>query len=225
MTDSVLMVHKNDIPGQRIQSELEQAGFIVNHCSSLDDTTAELAQTMPDILLLMIEKIGQGYDQLMEDLGGQQTFPIIVIVQEWSTEEFVSALEAGVNEMVENTVPIKELVARIRSLTRLFRRFADSYLTELKYEDLRIELKSRKAYRSEELVRLTPKEFDLLRYLVKKAGQVCQRDEILQEVWGFEFSTGTNIVDVYIRHLRKKIDKGHMRKLIHTIRGTGYMIQ
>ncbi|MNI78180.1 Transcriptional activator protein CzcR [compost metagenome] len=79
-------------------------------------------------------------------------------------------------------------------------------------------------FRSEQLIKLTPKEFDLLRYLMKRAGEVCERDEILQEVWGYDFSTGTNVVDVYIRHLRSKVDKGQVNKLIHTVRGKGYMV-
>ncbi|MNI69266.1 Transcriptional activator protein CzcR [compost metagenome] len=126
--------------------------------------------------------------------------------------------------MVSEDIPIAELKSRIRNLLRLFWRFADGYMKELQYDDLRLELKSRKVYRGDQNIKLTPKEFDLLRYLLKRAGVVCERDEILQEVWGFDFSTGTNVVDVYIRHLRTKIDKGQTKKLIHTVRGKGYMV-
>lgn len=88
-----------------------------------------------------------------------------------------------------------------------------------------MELKSRRVYRGDEAIKLTPKEFDLLLFLLKRAGKVCGREMILQQVWGYDFAAGTNVVDVYIRHLRKKIDRGQTQKLLHTVRGTGYMLQ
>ncbi len=225
MKDSVLLMQKNELSGIHRQLLLEQTGFDVRRCYGIEDTAAEVEAEMPGILLLSLESEGRHVYELLERLGESLPFPVMVILREWNTREMVNALEAGANDVVEQTVPQEELAARIRSLVRLFRRFADGYLTELSYEDLIIELKGRRAYRGDELIKLTPKEFDLLRYLVKRAEQVCHREAILQEVWGFDFSTGTNVVDVYIRHLRKKIDKGRPRKLIHTVRGTGYIIQ
>ncbi|MDN4070418.1 response regulator transcription factor [Paenibacillus vini] len=225
MKDIVLLMQKNDFAATQRQLFLEQAGFAVRRCHGLEDTATELDEEMPGVLLLSPETGSRVVYELMERVGENPPFPIMVILKEWDTDEMVSLLEAGVNEVVDIAVPNIEFEARIRSLIRLFRRFADGYLTELKYEDLVIELKGRKAYRDGDLIKLTPKEFDLLRYLVKRAEQVCQREAILQEVWGYDFSTGTNVVDVYIRHLRKKIDKGRSRKLIHTVRGTGYVIQ
>ncbi|WP_410768616.1 winged helix-turn-helix domain-containing protein [Fontibacillus sp. BL9] len=225
MKDSVLLVQKDEAAGSQRKLLLEQAGFEVTLFREIEDAAVVLEEDIPGILVLSPETHSRVVFELMEKTGEALPFPVIVLLREWHTDEVVAALEAGVNEVVGDSIPFQELEARIRSLIRLFRRFADGYLTELTYEDLRIELKGRRAYRGNELIKLTPKEFDLLRYLVKRAEQVCQREAILQEVWGYDFSTGTNVVDVYIRHLRKKVDKGRSRKLIHTVRGTGYLIQ
>lgn len=224
MKDSVLLMHKNDAAGIEMEHRLEDEGFQVRRSSNVEDTAAELAKDMPGILLVQVEKDGRELYAQIERLAEYFSFPVLMMLEEWSSEELIAALEAGVTEVVEAAIPFVELLARIRSLIRLYDRLAEGYVAELNYEDLRIEIKGRKTYRGDELIKLTPKEFDLLRYLVKRAEQVCQREQILQEVWGYDFATGTNVVDVYIRHLRKKIDKGRPRKLIHTVRGTGYMI-
>jgi len=224
MKDSVLLMHNNDAAGIEMQHQLEDEGFQVRRSSNVEDTAAELAKDMPGILLVQVKKDGRELYAQMDRLAEYFSFPVLMMLEEWSSEELIAALEAGVTEVIEAAIPFVELVARIRSLIRLFGRFAEGYVAELNYEDLKIEIKGRKTYRGDELIKLTPKEFDLLRYLVKRAEQVCQREQILQEVWGYDFATGTNVVDVYIRHLRKKIDKGRTRKLIHTVRGTGYMI-
>nr|WP_237690610.1 winged helix-turn-helix domain-containing protein [Paenibacillus caui] len=93
------------------------------------------------------------------------------------------------------------------------------------YEDLRIETKKQKVFRGEDEISLTPKEYDLLLYLTRHRHEICTRETILQEVWGYDFSVNTNVVDVYIKHIRSKLDAGHQRKLIHTVRGAGYMLQ
>ncbi|WP_435925503.1 winged helix-turn-helix transcriptional regulator [Paenibacillus sp. DYY-L-2] len=225
MKDDVLLMQTGGTNDLRWQNELANKGFEVRVCFGINEAADEIAEELPGILVMHIERGGVYVLDLMEHLGRNLSFPVIAILRKWDTKEVVAALEAGVNDVMDEQVPIEELSARIRGLIRLFKRFAEGYLTELVFEDLRMELKGRKTYRGEELIKLTPKEFDLLKYLAKRAGQVCQRDDILKEVWGYDFSTGTNVVDVYIRHLRKKIDKGRARKLIHTVRGNGYMVQ
>lgn len=225
MKDDVLLMQTGGTNDLRWQNELANEGFEVRVCFGINEAANEIAEELPGILVMHIERGGVYVLDLMEHLGRNLSFPVIAILRKWDTKEVVTALEAGVNDVMDDQVPTEELSARIRGLIRLFKRFAEGYLTELVFEDLRMELKGRKTYRGEELIKLTPKEFDLLKYLAKRAGQVCQRDDILKEVWGYDFSTGTNVVDVYIRHLRKKIDKGRARKLIHTVRGNGYMVQ
>jgi DNA-binding response OmpR family regulator len=95
----------------------------------------------------------------------------------------------------------------------------------IKVGDLTIELRTRKVYRKDIVIELTPREFELLVYLVENKNDEKSREDILSEVWGYDFIGETNLVDVYIRYLRQKLDKGYRHKLIHTVRGVGYMIK
>lgn len=134
----------------------------------------------------------------------------------------MSGFAAGANDVVSIDVPIAELYARAGHLIAMFKRIGDGSLTELSYGDLRMELKSRKVYRGDEEVKLTPKEFDLLLFLLKRAGKVCGREMILQQVWGYDFAAGTNVVDVYIRHLRKNRPRANAKIAAHGARNGIY---
>lgn len=224
MKEHILLVYNNQEDGERWKQALESKDFLVSICSDSEAALEEISQNSPQMMLIGEHLGDMDALELLHLLGMYQPFPIIIFLQTENTSFTINALNRGANDVVTEHISMEELESRIRSLMRLFWRFADGYMKELKYEDIRIELKSRKVYRNEQLVQLTPKEFELLRYLVKRAGSVCQREEILQEVWGYDFATGTNVVDVYIRHLRSKIDKGQAHKLIHTVRGQGYMI-
>jgi DNA-binding response OmpR family regulator len=135
-------------------------------------------------------------------------------------------LEQGANDYVTKPFAIEELLARIRNLLRY-----KSLLTEPEIEhkvsinDLIMDLKSREVLREGIPIALTPTEFELLRYLIDHKNEVRSREQIITEVWGYDFVGDTNVVDVYIRYLRQKIDKSFSRKLIETIRGVGYMIK
>lgn len=224
MKESILMVYGYKEGGKRWQETLESMDFFVRLCSDSETVLEEISHNSPRMMLIGEQLEDINALEMLHLLGVHPSFPIIIIQETNSTSFTINALNLGASDVVTEDIPIKELEARIRSLIRLFWRFADVYMKELKYEDLRVELKSRKVYRNGQQIKLTPKEFDLLRFLVKRAGNVCSREEILQEVWGYDFVIGTNVVDVYIRHLRKKIDKGQSKKIIHTVRGQGYMV-
>ncbi|AZK47389.1 winged helix-turn-helix transcriptional regulator [Paenibacillus lentus] len=208
----------------RLYRQLKEAGYEVIWFRHKDVSKEELLKQQPDIML-----VEHGFSEV-DTLGllraheGTLPFPVIAILLERSTDELIHAFAAGASDVVDGSVPFKELTIRMEHLVRLFTRMNDGQPSEIFFEDLRIETKSRKVFRSGEIIKLTPKEYDLLVYLARRANTVCHRDVILQEVWGYDFATGTNVVDVYVRHLRKKIDRGRARKIIHTVRGTGYMM-
>lgn len=224
MKASLLLIADDGDFGAKWQNVLKKMGFGVQLCLDTEDILREITGETPEVVLVTGEL--SYFTGIMPILGGDESvFPVIALQRSARTADVVAAFQHGATDVVCDNIAIEELNARIVSFIRLFRRIMEVHSDELSFEDLRIELKSRKVFRAGELVRLTPKEYDLLRHLLRRVGEVCQRDSILQEVWGYDFATGTNVVDVYIRHLRKKIDKGHGRKLIHTVRGTGYMIQ
>lgn len=224
MKDSVLMVEASMGTGLR-QADLERLGFEVWLCPDIDSAEAEIERIVPDVCILTAQSTRQIAWDRVRTAGIDLPLPWILILEEWTTDQLASAFAAGIHEVLQWSIPSEELGIRLRSWIHLFRRFADGNKSELNYEDLKMDLRGRKVYRGSDIIKLTTKEFELLRFLLKRAEQVCPRELILQEVWGYDFSTGTNVVDVYIRHLRKKIDKGQKRKLIHTVRGAGYMVQ
>lgn len=225
MKEHILWVEGNETLGERWWRQLEEAGYNVHWFKSGTEMLRELNLQKPSLVLLGTELADQSQMELVRQLGKARDFPIMVMLAKRNTSEIVSALELGANDVVVKSLSIEELKSRIDNLLRLFERLISGSVTNITYEDLVIELKSRKVYRGEEPIKLTPKEYELLLYLAKRVNTVCHRNTILQEVWGHDFLTNTNVVDVYIRHLRKKMDRGRIRKLIHTVRGSGYMLQ
>ncbi|MDQ0087765.1 DNA-binding response OmpR family regulator [Paenibacillus anaericanus] len=225
MKEHILWVEGNEILGERWWRQLEEAGYNVHWFKSGTEMLRELNLQKPSLVLLGTELEDQSQMELVRQLGKARDFPIMVMLAKRNTSEIVSAFELGANDVVVKSLSIEELKSRIDNLLRLFERLISGSVTNITYEDLVIELKSRKVYRGEDPIKLTPKEYELLLYLAKRVNTVCHRNTILQEVWGHDFLTNTNVVDVYIRHLRKKMDRGRIRKLIHTVRGSGYMLQ
>jgi len=147
--------------------------------------------------------------------------PVLMLTAMDSVEDKVKGFESGADDYLTKPFSFSELLARIKALLR---RTSDS-TSEHVLDDLRVELLTRRVFRSEKEIILTPKEFALLEYLIRNKGRVLSRTQIIENIWGYDFDPLTNIVDVHIRSLREKIDKEHERKLIRTVRGAGYVLK
>jgi two-component system copper resistance phosphate regulon response regulator CusR len=134
----------------------------------------------------------------------------------------VRTFRAGADDYVTKPFAFEELLARVEALSRRPKAMASPVL---KVDDLEVNRDTREVHRDGTLIELTPKEFAVLEYLMRHAGRVMSRTLITEYAWGYHFDPGTNIVDVVINHLRKKIDSGRSRKLITTVRGVGYVIK
>jgi DNA-binding response OmpR family regulator len=154
--------------------------------------------------------------------------PVILLTAKGSVEDKVSGLDLGANDYITKPFQIEELLARIRAVLRM-RTAVPSIEDEddgwLNTADLKVNVKTREVIRGESQIALTPKEYDLLLYLLKNKRQVLNRDQILEAVWGYDFYGETNVVDVYIRYVRKKLEFGFDTPLIHTVRGVGYVMK
>ena len=148
--------------------------------------------------------------------------PIIAMLQFESKEERIGLLREGADDVLSEPVEQEELEAKIYSLLRRPPIFLDHILSS---SSLSLDLKSKQAIRGKKEIVLTKKEFSLLNVLLRNRGQLVSRGILLDEVWGDEMEIGTNIVDVYIRYLRRKIDDGYKKKLIHSVHGFGYRIE
>lgn len=160
--------------------------------------------------------------------GINQDSHIIMLTALSSTENVVKGLDAGADDYLSKPFKLKELIARLNALNRRRSRgatFAPAPTNILEFADLYMDLKTMEVRRGTEILKLTAREFKLLRCFMENPNQVLSRDELLDKVWGVDFDTGTNIVDVYISFLRNKVENGFDSKLIHTIVGTGYILR
>ena len=148
--------------------------------------------------------------------------PVLVLTAQDAVDAKVEALRAGADDYVTKPFAFEELLARVEALARRPREIAAPVL---RVGDLELDQGTHAVKRAGEAIELTPKEFAVLEYLIRHAGRVMSRTLITEYAWGYHFDPGTNIVDVVINHLRKKIDAKHDRKLISTVRGVGYMIR
>jgi heavy metal response regulator len=147
--------------------------------------------------------------------------PILILTARDRVEDKVKGLDSGANDYLTKPFAFEELLARLRALTRKSNNQAK---TNIKIADLEIDLISHKVKRGGKEIPLTVKEFALLEFLAYRAGSIVTRNMISEHVWDINFDTGTNVIDVYVNYLRKKIDSNSDKKLIHTIRGRGYML-
>lgn len=183
-----------------------------------------LAMSQPyDLIVLDMRLPGRNGLDVLKSLRAQGfERPILVLTAQDAVDAKVETLRAGADDYVTKPFAFEELLARAEALLRRPRALASP---QLAVGDLDLDQGTREVRRGGELIELTPKEFAVLEYLMRHAGRVMSRTLITEYAWGYHFDPGTNIVDVVINHLRKKIDAKHEKKLITTVRGVGYMIR
>jgi DNA-binding response OmpR family regulator len=149
--------------------------------------------------------------------------PVLLLTALDAVEDRVRGLDAGADDYLPKPFEFQELLARIRALGR--RRVAETEPTELSYADLVLDLRRRRARRQDQVIDLSPKEFGVLELLLRNQGRVVTRVQVLDHVWGYDHAPDSNVVDVHITYLRRKIDRGYSPRLIHTVRGVGYVLE
>jgi heavy metal response regulator len=173
------------------------------------------------ILDVMLPKIS-GIDLCRSLREKKILTPVIMVTAKDAVSDKVKGLDAGADDYITKPFAFEELLARIRAILR---KRDDKISTKLQVADLELDLISHRVTRSGKEVPLTAKEYSLLEYLMRNAGGVVTRTMISEHVWDINFDTDTNVIDVYINYLRKKIDDGHKISLIHTMRGRGYILK
>ncbi|MEK7247674.1 MAG: response regulator transcription factor, partial [Chloroflexota bacterium] len=148
--------------------------------------------------------------------------PVLLLTALDGVDDRVRGLDAGADDYLAKPFAFQELLARIRALSR--RRVQPRDPQELAVDDLTLDLRRRRAQRNGATIELSPKEFSLLEFLMRNEGRVVTRMQILDHLWGYDFATDSNLVDVYVAYLRRKVDKGSNHKLIRTVRGVGYAL-
>jgi DNA-binding response OmpR family regulator len=206
-----------------IRNALREAGFAVDEVHR-GDKALELAETKPyDALVLDIMMPGRDGLSILKLLREHRNpVPVILLTARGEISERVEGLMLGADDYLSKPFAIDELIARVHSLTR---RTKMELAAVLSVHDLSVNLLSREVQRSGVKIELAPREFALLECLMRSDGRVLSRTHLIEKVWDYHFDTGTNVVDVYIQRLRRKIDDGHAVKLLQTVRGVGYIIK
>ncbi len=202
---------------------LREAGFVVDLARD-GETGLEHARAIRlDLLIVDVMLPNKDGWEVVAELrrDGIRT-PILFLTARDSVRDRVKGLELGADDYLVKPFAFSELLARVRSVLR---RAPERQVEHLRIDDLEIDMQRHKAVRSGVPLNLTPKEFLLLAYLVRSAGEVVSRAEIAEHVWDIGFKTDTNVVDVVVRRLRAKVDDPFKTKLVHTMRGVGYVLK
>ncbi len=219
----VLVIEDDPTVGQFVKRGLEEHRWSVDLVGDGEEGEA-LARSQPyDLIILDLRLPGRSGQQILRNLRARGfEKPVLVLTAQDAIDAKVETLRAGADDYVTKPFAFEELLARVEALARRPRAIVSPRVT---VADLVVDLDAREVTRAGKPVELTPKEFLVLEYLARHAGRVLSRTLITEYAWGYHFDPGTNIVDVVINHLRKKIDAPHDKKLISTVRGVGYVLK
>ena len=203
-----------------ITSRLKAEHYSVDSCFDGREALEYLESAEYDALVLdIMMPVLDGLSVLKQMRRRNDSTPVILLTAKDSIEDRVSGLDAGANDYLVKPFAFEELLARIRVLLR---KPAETPKTCYKVADLEVHMDTQQVKRGGKEIKLSGK---LLRYMVQNEGIVLSRDRLEQHLWNFDYAGGSNVIDVYIRYLRKKIDEGYDQKLIHTVRGSGYVLR
>ncbi|WP_073343612.1 response regulator transcription factor [Caldanaerobius fijiensis] len=223
MGNSILLVEDDKMIARFVELELQHEGFSVDIANDGIEGYNKLTTNIYDLAILDIMLPGMDGIQLLKKTREFSNIPIILLTAKDEVSDKVMGLDSGADDYVTKPFAIEELLARIRVLLRKNKKQEDE--NSYKVADLVLNTATREVTRGNKNVPLTKTEFELLLFLLKNKNIVLSRERILNEVWGYDYIGDTNIVDVYIRYLRSKIDDGYDVKLIQTVRGVGYVIK
>lgn len=209
----------NNIITKRLVAE----GYSVDSCFDGEEALDYIYSGEFDAIIMdiMMPKLS-GLEVLKNIRLKKNSTPVLLLTAKDSVEDRVSGLDAGAEDYLVKPFAFDELLARIRVMTR---KTANNSTNVFTVADLVLDVNTHSVKRAGKEIILSAKEFEILEYLIRNKGIVLTRDKIENHVWNFDYCGGTNVVDVYIRYLRKKLDEGYRIKLIHTIRGKGYVLR
>ncbi len=223
MNAHILVVEDEAKLARFIELELSYEGYQVSTAEDGLTGLTTARETKPDLIIL---------DWMLPGLSGLEVcrrlrstgdkVPIILLTAKDEVSDRVAGLDAGADDYVVKPFSIEELLARVRAHLR---RMQETDPETLYFEDLSLNRQTREVLRGNRLIDLTAKEFDLLEYLMTHPRQVITRDRILEQVWGYDFLGDSNIIEVYIRYLRLKLEANQEKRLIQTVRGVGYVLR
>ncbi len=218
----ILFVNTDEVLTHRASQDLQEAGYKPVFVAEVNRVQEELERLQPSLIVIDRTRTGPEGVNLCRSLRSQN-YPITVlmVVEQETVEERVACLEAGADDYLLKPYRAESFLQRIR----FYLRPSETPLEQLQFGNLILDVASRQFFLSGKVIELTMKEFELLKYLMANAKEVVTREQILDNVWGYDFQGESNIIEVYIRYLRLKIEQMGQKRLIHTIRGVGYVLR
>ncbi len=219
----LLVVEDEKKVARFVKKGLEEEGYAVDVAPDGEEGLAMALDGVHDLIILDIHLPRMDGLGILQELRKKKVAtPVLLLTVRAAIEDKVLGLDAGADDYLTKPFAFQELLARVRALLR---RRADAEAPVLQVADLTLDPARRLVARAGEKIDLTSKEFALLAYFMRNPGRVLTRTMISEHVWDYDFDTMTNVIDVYVNYLRKKIDAGREPKLIHTVRGAGYVLK
>lgn len=219
----ILVIEDDPTVGQFVKRGLEEQRWAVDLVENGNEGESLALTGDYDLIVLDMRLPGKSGMEVLHDLRARNfQRPVLVLTAQDAVDAKVQTLRAGADDYVTKPFAFEELLARVEALAR---RPAAMAAPLIQVADLTLDVDTREVHRGKTLIELTPKEYTVLEYLMRHHGRVMSRTLITEYAWGYHFDPGTNIVDVVINHLRKKIDADHDKKLISTVRGVGYVVR
>ena len=219
----ILVVEDEKKVASFIRRGLEEEGYAVDAAEDGETGLAMALDGVHDLILLDVHLPGRnGFDVLRELRDRKATVPVLLLTVRATIEDKVLGLDSGADDYLTKPFAFQELLARVRALLR---RRGEERSAVLQVADLTLDPARRVAHRGGEAIELTSKEYALLDYFMRNPGRVLTRTMIAEHVWDYDFDSMTNVIDVYVNYLRRKIDRDREPKLIHTVRGSGYVMK
>ena len=222
MDERILIIEDDEEILRVLKRVLTYEGYIVDTALTGQAGLTLAQEQVPDLVVLdwMLPKMdGLEVCRRLQKLGNQ---PIMMLTAKDTTQDRVQGLDAGADDYVVKPFEIEELLARIRALLR---RTAADRVKVLEFADLKLDSSTRQAIRGDREIELTAKEYDLLELFMRHPRQVMTREVIFDQVWDYDFGGESNVLDVYIRYLRQKLEENDETRLIYTVRGVGYVMR
>ena len=219
----LLVVEDEKKLNELITKKLEKEYYGVDSCFDGEEAIRYVEGTEYDAIILdiMLPKL-DGFEVIKRIRAKKNKVPILLLTARDNIDDKVKGLDYGADDYLVKPFIFKELMARIRVLLRRNSGNADNVIT---VANLKVDLDAKTVFRDGVLIKLSGREYSILEYLIRNKGKILPRERIEDHIWNYEYEGGTNVIDVYIRYLRKKIDDSYTPKLIHTIRGLGYVLR
>lgn len=218
----ILLVEPDQMLAQQVSEDLHDGGYQPVAVADAASALEQVVKHQPALIVVDRMLVGEsGLDLCQELRQAGATTPVLILMARDAVEDRVACLEAGADDYFLKPYRSDEFL----KLVRIYLKPETTTIEQLRFEGLMLDLANRTAHRSGRVIDLTMKEFELLKYLMEHPREILPREQILENVWGYDFLGESNVIEVYIRYLRLKLEDESEKRLIHTVRGVGYVLR